>query len=327
MSPAYPSGLRFERIVVPTPFAVGPANVYVVPIEPVTVIDTGTNTPDTAAALLRGLDAAGVSLSRIERIVVTHGHPDHYGLAPRLRELSNGAAVVMAGVDDIPKMTTNRTMLDATGRLLLGQGMPAETLAEMGERGASRSFRDLHPRVDGVAGLRDGDRLAFDGFELDVLHLPGHTAGHVCLYDRASGVLFSGDTLLLEITPNPLLEPDPSDPSERRRSLVQYTATLERLAALPLTTVYPGHGPVIESPHALIEETREHHRARAADLEARLTPEGKTGWQLAVELFPNLQGFDNFLAVSEVVAHMDVLEAEGRADARVRDGVTYYRRP
>jgi glyoxylase-like metal-dependent hydrolase (beta-lactamase superfamily II) len=322
--PVYPSGLRFEQIVVPTPFAVGPANVYVVTADPITMIDSGTNTPATENALMLGLAAIGVFPEQIARVVVSHGHPDHYGLAPRIRALSG--ATVMAGVDDVPKMTSDRTMLHATGRLLLGEGMPVETLVEMGERGASRSFRDLHPRVDDVVGLRDGDRLSFEGFDLEVLHLPGHTAGHICLYEPLSGVLFSGDTILLDITPNPLLEPDPSDPSERRKSLLQYTSTLDRLAALPLTTVFPGHGPVIESPHALIEEMREHHRARAADLEARLTSEGKTGWELAVELFPNLQGFDNFLAVSEVVAHMDLLEQEGRADAVVRDGVTFYRR-
>ena len=320
--PSYPSGLRFERIVVPTPFAVGPANVYVVTADPVTMIDSGTNTPETENALMLGLADIGVYPEQIARVVVSHGHPDHFGLAPRIRELSG--ATVMAGQADLPKLTSDRTMLHATGRLLLGEGMPMATLVEMGERGESRSFRDLHPRVDGAVGLRDGDRLTFDGFDLEVLHLPGHTAGHICLYEPASGVLFSGDTLLLEITPNPLLEPDPEDPSERRKSLVQYTATLDRLADLPLSTVYPGHGPVIEAPHELIEDMRRHHRRRAADLEGRLTADGKTGWQLAVELFPNLEGFDNFLAVSEVVAHMDLLVQEGRAGTVLRDGVTYY---
>ncbi len=323
--PRFASGLRFERIVVPTPFAVGPANVYVTTAEPYTLIDTGTNTPDTERALLAGLSAAGVEPERIERIVITHGHPDHYGLAPRIRELSG--ASVLVGVADVPKLVADRSMLHATGRLLLGEGMPLETLMEMGDRERSRDFRDLHPAVDGVVPLAGGEALAFEGFELRVLHLPGHTAGHICLFDEASGVLFSGDTLLLNITPNPLLEPDPADPSERRRSLLEYVETLDRLASMPLATVFPGHGPPIEDPHALIEEMREHHRRRAVDLESRLTPEGKTAWSLATELFPGLTGFDNFLAVSEVVGHMDLLVEEGRASASVRDGVTFYATP
>jgi glyoxylase-like metal-dependent hydrolase (beta-lactamase superfamily II) len=321
--PVYPSGLRFERIVVPTPFAVGPANVYVTTAEPFTLIDTGTNTPETEAALLTGLADAGVPPERIARIVITHGHPDHYGLAPMIRERSGAA--VLVGEADVTKLVADRSVMHATGKLLMNEGMPIETLMEMGDRQQRKEFRDLHPTVEGIRALKGGERLAFDGFVLEVLHLPGHTAGHVCLFDEASGVLFSGDTLLLNITPNPLLEPDPADPSERRRSLLEYVRTLDRLAAMPLTEVFPGHGPPIEDPHGLIEEMRRHHRTRAADLESRLTPEGKTGWQLAIELFPALTGFDNFLAVSEVVGHMDLLVQEGRAEVTTRDGVTFYR--
>jgi glyoxylase-like metal-dependent hydrolase (beta-lactamase superfamily II) len=323
--PAFETGLRFERIVVPTPFAVGPANVYVTTAEPFTLIDAGTNTPETAAALMAGLDAARVPPERIERIVITHGHPDHYGLAPRIRDLSG--ADVMIGAADVPKVVSDGSMMHATGRLLLGEGVPVETLIEMGDRQRQQDFRDLHPVVEGIVPLHGGETLSFDGFDLRVLHMPGHTAGHVCLFDDASGVLFSGDTLLPNITPNPLLEPSPADPSERRRSLVEYVATLERLAAMPLEEVFPGHGPPIEEPHALIEEMREHHRRRSADLESRLTSEGKTTWQLANELFPSLTGFDNFLAVSEVVGHMDLLVDEGRAEAVDRQGVIFYQSP
>src|SRR5207302_2182698 len=140
-----------------------------------------------------------------------------------------------------------------------------------------------------------GDRLEFDGFDLEFLHLPGHTAGHICPFHRDGGVLFSGDTLILHITPNPLLEPDPEDPSERRRSLIEYLQTLDELAALPLSIVHPGHGEAISDPHALIEAMRAHHRERADDLAARLGGEPKTGWQLALELFPGVTAFDNFL--------------------------------
>jgi glyoxylase-like metal-dependent hydrolase (beta-lactamase superfamily II) len=181
--------------------------------------------------------------------------------------------------------------------------------------------------VEDATVLRGGERLAFRGYELEVLHLPGHTAGHICLYEPDSGVLFSGDTLLLDITPNPLLEPDPLDPTERRQSLVDYLRTLDRLSELPLARVFPGHGEPIDDPHGLIEDMRAHHRRRTEDLAGRLTTNGKTGWQLANEVFPSLEGFDNFLAVSEVVAHVDLLVQQGRAEPVVRDGVTRYRSP
>lgn len=319
--PEYPNGLRFERIVVPTPYAVGPANVYVFPSAPVTLFDCGPNTPAAENALLLGLAGIGLAPEQIARIVISHAHPDHYGLAPRLRELSG--AQLLLGERDLPKLADS-SMLVATGRLLLRAGMPMEELVEMGER-ERKLGSEIRPEVDEAAGMRGGERLRFDGFELEVLHLPGHTAGHICLYHRGSQVLFSGDTLLLEISPNPLIEPDPVDPTERRRSLVEYLASLDFLSTLPLRMVFPGHGRPIEHPGAVIEEMRRHHHRRMETLAHMLDGEGKSAWQLANELFPGLEGFDNFLAVSEVVAHIDLLVDQGLAEPLERDGITLYR--
>jgi glyoxylase-like metal-dependent hydrolase (beta-lactamase superfamily II) len=316
-----PARLPFRRLVVPTPYRVGPANVYLFPDDPITLFDCGPNTPATETALMLGLESAGVRPEQIARVVISHAHPDHYGMAPRLRAISG--ARILLGERDLPKLV-DRSMLAATGRLLLRAGMPMDELVDMGER--ERRLGDLRPDVEGAETLAEGDRLGFDGFDLEVLHLPGHTAGHICLYHRESATLFSGDTLLLDISPNPLIEPDPMDPRERRRSLIEYLASLDRLAELSLSVVYPGHGEPIEKPHAVIEEMRGHHRDRAVALARLLDDEGKTGWGLAHELFPSLEGFDNFLAVSEVVAHLDLLIDQGIAAQVDRDGVLYYRR-
>jgi glyoxylase-like metal-dependent hydrolase (beta-lactamase superfamily II) len=318
--PSYASGLRFERIVVPTPYAVGPANVYAFIADPITLFDCGPNTPATENALFLGLARIGISPEQVARVVISHGHPDHYGMAPRLQRLSG--AQVLIGARDLPKLSDD-SMLMATGKLLLQAGMPMEELVDMGRR--ERRLGDLRPVVEGALPLEGGDRLRFEGFELEVLHLPGHTAGHICLYDRPTRTLFSGDTLILGISPNPLIEPDPMDPTERRRSLVEYLQSLDRLSGMEMSRVYPGHGEPIDHPHELIEEMRAHHRRRTEDLAGLLDDQGKSGWQLANELFPALEGFDNFLAVSEVVAHIDLLVDQGRAEPVLRDGVTYYR--
>jgi glyoxylase-like metal-dependent hydrolase (beta-lactamase superfamily II) len=320
--PIYPGGLSFERIVVPTPYAVGPANVYVFTADPVTLFDCGPNTPATENALMLGLASIGLGPEQIARIAISHGHPDHYGMAPRLREISG--AQILVGERDLPKLA-DPSMLVATGRLLLQAGMPMEELVEIGER-ERKLGPGIRPEIEEAGVLRGGELLGFDGFELEVLHLPGHTAGHICLYHRNSRVLFSGDTLLLDISPNPLIEPDPMDPTERRRSLIEYLASLDELSRLPLATVFPGHGPPIEDPPTVIGEMRSHHRRRTEVLARLLDDEGKSGWQLANELFPRLEGFDNFLAVSEVVAHIDLLVERGQAEPVERDGITYYRR-
>jgi glyoxylase-like metal-dependent hydrolase (beta-lactamase superfamily II) len=108
---------------------------------------------------------------------------------------------------------------------------------------------------------------------------------------------------------------------------VEYLSTLDRLGSMALSAAYPGHGPPIHDPIGLIERMRVHHRERTEELAALLDDRGRSGWELANELFPSLQGIDNFLAVSEVVAHVDLLIADGRAEAFVRDGVTRYRTP
>jgi glyoxylase-like metal-dependent hydrolase (beta-lactamase superfamily II) len=138
-------------------------------------------------------------------------------------------------------------------------------------------------------------------------------------------VLFAGDTLLLDITPNPILEPTPHDPTVRRKSLVEYLRTLDALEALELEEVWPGHGPPILEPTALIREIKTHHVQRAEEIESLFDGEEQTPWQLARRMFPGLEGFDNYLGVSEVVAHLDLLEAEGKLASFERNGVVYYR--
>ena len=206
----------------------GPANVYAFPGRPMTLFDCGPNTPATETALMLGLAAAGLVPEQIARVVISHGHPDHYGMAPRLQELSG--ATVLIGRRDLPKLG-DASMLVATGHLLLQEGMPMDELLAMGER--ERRLGDIRPSVSGAVALDGGERLRFEGFELEVLHLPGHTGGHICVFDLASGVLFSGDTLLLDISPNPLIEPDPLNPTERRRSLIEFLASLDRLSSCP----------------------------------------------------------------------------------------------
>jgi glyoxylase-like metal-dependent hydrolase (beta-lactamase superfamily II) len=308
----------FHRVVVPTPFKVGPANVYVFTDGPVTLIDCGPNTTACENALRLGLAERGLVVEQIARIIVTHSHPDHFGLAPRLRELSG--AEVFVGEFDLPKMSGTREMY-ATGRLLMEAGIPLDEL----EGWARDAPRDLDPKMEELTAVRAGDRFEFEGFALVALHLPGHTSGHICLLEPERRVLFAGDTLLLDITPNPILEPTPHDPNTRRKSLVEYLRTLDVLEALGLSEVWPGHGPPILDPTGLIREIKAHHGRREEQIESLLRGKGQSGWELARRMFPGLEGFDNYLGVSEVVAHLDLLEASGRAASFERNGVVYYR--
>lgn len=317
--------LSVETLSLPTPYAVGPVNAYVIVAEPMTMIDAGVNTVDAENALKLGFAAKGLFVESVERILVTHGHPDHYGLVPTIREMSNAKSFM--GREEIARIADNRTFWEL-GRLLLEAGFPQELLSDMAER-----ERQLH-RVHQVARLEaapidDGQIFEFNDFLLIAVSLPGHTGGHLGFLEPATGTLFGGDTLLPHISPNPLLEPvaEPEGdiPARRRRSLKQYLESLDRLEELDLRYVYPGHGPVITNAQETIEYMREHHNRRLEVVRGILDDDGKSAYHISTELYPRVNGYDHFLAVSEVIAHLDVLVERESAFTDVReDGVEYF---
>lgn len=306
-------------------------NVYLIEAEPVTLIDCGVNTPEAQNALLLGLNAAGYFPHSIERILITHGHPDHYGLVHIVQELSG--ATIYFPEKEIARVR-DRQLVFEVGRLLVEAGMPLDLLFKMDQ---ARKNDRTRPRMDHdeVVPVVDGDAFSFrwygdddavEEFTLETYLMPGHTGGHVVYVEPETETMFAGDQLLPDTSPNPLLEPSLDEPGERRRSLKEYIASLEAMAEMGLQLVYPGHGDPVSRPGALIERTLEHHRKRKSRVAAALEDEAKTPYQLAVEMYPRVKGYDVFLAVSEVVAHLDLVLEDGDAAVEEKDGVTYYRR-
>jgi len=304
----------------PTPYAVGPVNAYALPGDPFTLVDCGIDTLEARVALVDAFEAGGWDLADVRRILITHAHPDHYGLAGFVQDRSG--ATVYFPRREIARVR-DKQMLFEVGRLLLEAGMPLELLFKMDQQ------RRRGPRArvsDEVVPIDEGDVFDFDdGLRLNTLHMPGHTGGHVVFLDEAGGVMFAGDQLLPDVSPNPLLEPSLDEPGERRRSLQEYLGSLERMRALPLELAYPGHGDPIESPHALIEWTIGHHLKRKVEIADHLTAEAKSPYVLAQELYPHVREYDIFLAVSEVVAHLDLAVDDGLAVVERHDGVAVYR--
>ena len=307
----------------PTPYAVGPVNAYLVEAEPLTLVDTGINTPDAQNSLVLALAGAGYFVESLERILVTHAHPDHYGLVPYLQEASG--ATVYFPEREIARVR-DKQMLFEVGRLLVEAGMPLELLFKMDQQ----RKKDPAPRVphEEVVPVKDGDTFAFASddatFELQALLMPGHTGGHVVYFEPASRTMFAGDQLLPDVSPNPLLEPSLDEPGQRRRSLQEYLESLERMATMRIALAYPGHGDPVTDPQQLIESTIEHHLKRKAAVALRLDDQGKTPYDIAQEVYPNVTGYDTFLAVSEIVAHLDLVVLDGDAVVEEREGVTYY---
>ncbi|MDR7520498.1 MAG: MBL fold metallo-hydrolase [Armatimonadota bacterium] len=300
----------------PTPYPVGPVMAYLLPGPPVTLVDCGPKTPEAQAALEEGLARAGTGLARIERLIITHGHVDHFGLARTVAAASG--ARVFAHRADAPKLALDRAFVPAVRRLIDEAGFgpdAADALLDV--------FRRYRSQVDPIAPtdlLADGDRIRLGSQTLEVLHTPGHAQGHICLWDGEA--LISGDLLLEEISPNPLAEFSPD--GRRLRTLPALLRSLRRVADLDPAVAYPGHGEPILRPAERALDLIRHHEERKDRLARMLASRAWTVRELAADWFPELDQPNLFLGLSEVLGHLDLLDEEGRLTVERSGGVVHY---
>ena len=318
--------MRIIPISVPTPFYVGPVNVYLVAAEPVTLIDTGPKTREAAEALREGLRRARFRVSDIRRIVLTHAHEDHCGLAKSLRDEAKDAEVFVHGWETGHR--AGRLEYDEHRALLARAGVPAEEIEVM-----RRMYEGVRRYADALedgehAELVDDEEIRFERGSLRVVHTPGHTPGSCSFLREADRTVIAGDCVLKRITPNPVLSLDPVDPARRFRSLAEYLVSLARLRSLHPTLVYGGHGDAVEDYEELFNRYVRAVGERQSEVVRLVARAGATAWEVARELFPGAEDVHRFLAVSEAVAHLDLAHSEGRLALELSaDGREVYRRP
>lgn len=312
--------MKIHTLRIPTPFPVGPVNVFLIADDPVTLIDTGPKTDDAFQSLRDQVEDLGFRLDRIRRIIISHTHEDHAGLAGRIKQLSDAAIYVHPW--EAHRLTGPRESL--VGRKVLRQvGVPENVLDEFEERWQRhRALLDLVPDVQ---VLDEDDEVRFATESLRVLHTPGHTPGHICLWRDGGRVLIAADTVLKRITPNPVINRDPRHPERRFPSLQMYRDTLARLRDLSPTLIHTGHGEAVYDLDAYYHTMEQHIRTRQARLLELFPPHAATVWEMSLKLFPDAQSVHRFLAVSETSAHVDFATAEGKLIREERDGVEYYR--
>jgi glyoxylase-like metal-dependent hydrolase (beta-lactamase superfamily II) len=173
--------------------------------------------------------------------------------------------------------------------------------------------------------LNDGDELEFETGVLRVVHTPGHTPGSCSFVREADRTVIAGDCVLKRITPNPMLSPDPIDPSRRFRSLAEYLVSLARVRSFAPTLIYGGHGEPIHDFEEVFNRYVRAIRERQSDV-IRLVPKtGATAWEVSRGLFPNTDDVHRFLAVSEAVAHLDQAHSDGKIGLEISDGREVYR--
>ena len=280
----------------------------------VTMIDAGWDTEDAWAALNDGLAKAGYEVEAVRSVLVTHIHPDHYGLAGRVREAS-GAWVALhpADAEILPRRYVQMDdLLTQMRGHLLECGVPLEAMDEL--RGASMSIRGFVNAVMPDVLLEDGDRPDVPGWDLRALWTPGHSPGHLCFYDRRRRALMSGDHILPRITPNISYHPQ-----QRSSPLADFLESLDKVALLEVDECLPAHEYRFRGFAERLVQLRAHHERRLVEIREALSRQpGATPWEIAAGLtwsrpWDDLQIWARRAAVGEALAHLIVLENRGEA--------------
>lgn len=311
---------RIYRLQLPIPFPIKTTNVYFIDDAPRTLIDAGVKTEASFEALRKGMEVLGFSLHHIERILITHGHIDHYGQAKKLSSLS-GAPIYIHSKE----YGRIRSILHSLGILksiLLRNGIPKGWVEE-----ATRFIESVQTLADPLEEaffLADGEAIPFQSMTWIAVHCPGHSPGLLCFHWPEKKAMFTSDHLLKEVTPNPILNVSENVFPFRYPSLRDYLTSLKKFEGMDLSLLLPGHGEMIHDPQGLIQKVFAHHRERTELIAAILSKGNKTPFEIAMDLFPGAPPFEVFLGISEAVGHLEILRQEGRVGVTEKEGMDLY---
>lgn len=309
-------------IPLPLPFK-SPAwvNAYLVDgADGAVLIDCGVDWEPGHSRLMSGLEVLGRDPASIHTLVVSHLHPDHVGMAPRLTADHGWRLMMHRRAASLYERYNDTPGLELRTRLLAERhGTPAELIDSVGGIGPRPSFMPLLNAPDLV--VSDGDHIDLGGGRrLEVLHTPGHEQAHICLRDSRTGILFSGDHVLPRITPVIMFDEAADD------VLGDYLRSLRRLIDLDIGLTYPAHGTVVERGTARCEQITLHHERRLDGMLDVVHLGPTTAWSVMGEVYrPHLGPIEQRLALRETVSHLEHLRLAERVQTFDENGVLFYR--
>jgi glyoxylase-like metal-dependent hydrolase (beta-lactamase superfamily II) len=313
------------RIVLPTPWPVGPVNVYLIDDEPLTLFDTGQLDAPALAALEAGLAACGRRVEDLERIVLSHQHIDHWGMAGRLAERSGAEVCALrefsSWLVDYPE---SLELEDRFAEQLLerhGIGLDAPAA------GVYRGHADFGASLPVIAPLRDGEVMEFSRRRLRVLHRPGHSPSDTVLYDERRRLMIGADHVMARPSV-PILSPplvrDGERGGERPRALADYRSSLLATATLDVDLILPGHGNLVRSPHGVIAERLRRYDAMTERIRLAVEPEPRPAIEIASSARGRVVDATAFFVLCDTLGYLDELLDAGGVVESDEDGVAMF---
>ncbi|MGB2872029.1 MBL fold metallo-hydrolase, partial [Psychrobacillus psychrotolerans] len=272
-----------HKIIIPTPFAVGDVNAYLVKGDVLTLIDAGPKTEEALIALTHGIKEAGYELADIEQVVLTHHHPDHAGWTDAFEK-----ATILGHEYNQVWMTRDEEFLQYHDHFYL-QCLKEEGVPEEYFKWVEKMRRPLN-----LLGSRSIDTYLYEGDilpghpDIEVLETLGHAQSHLSFWSERTKVLIGGDLILEKISSNPLIEPPLNANDERPKSMLQYNASLKKIQQLPIDKVYSGHGNEVYNIQELVAYRLEKQKERALKVLDMMSAGEKTIFELTKQLFPKV---------------------------------------
>ena len=321
---------RIVRIPSPTDFAVGDINSYVIlpqqGSKQLVLIDTGVGTERAWTALNAGLQQFGYGVEDITLLLLTHAHTDHFGQAARIREASGCELWGHETVNmTISRYTPPPERIEVERDFLRRFGITDELYDKAYDY---RSYiHEIFTPCEMDRELKDGEMVAIEGFELEVVHTPGHCPEEVVFWQAETRQMFSGDHLLPDITPVCLLNIPETPEGDRVSALGQYYDSADKVIPYDARYVYPSHGDVIHDHRQLIAGYKLSTERRILKISKMLEDNGAlTPLEVGQRLFPKVWEEQIYAVISEVMGHLDMMFEGGYANVEERDGLVYFSR-
>ena len=292
------------------------------------MIDTGWYTPDAFSSLEVGLKGLGLTLEDIATIIVTHVHPDHFGLAGKIKQVSPRTELLTHRWEsDLieSRYVKFSDLRDKMSAMLERHGVPPlnRSLLESASMPALQFVTVTFP--DQV--LYGGEIISTGVYDLEVIWTPGHSPGHICLYEPRNKFLFSGDHILPSISPNVSYHVQSGD-----NPLGDYINALHKLQNLPVDKVLPAHEHIFNDLRGRIEQIDDHHSKRKGEIQRAIANEPHNSWEISSQLTWDVPGlvWEQFpplhkrSAVTETIAHLECMRWEGKVRRIIEDDYVSY---